>query len=103
MVTELVFFDMPKGCTRARALELYRGTAGKWLANPDLVQKYYYFDEEKGVGGGVYIWRSREAAERWHGEDYRQAIRAHYGSEPKIQILDALIHLDPPAQKMEEL
>jgi hypothetical protein len=95
MITELVFFDLPKGTTRTQALELYRKSAEQWLRNPDLIEKYYFFDGESCIGGGVYIWNSREAAARWHGEDYKSRVRSVYGSAPRIQILDALIHVDP--------
>lgn len=76
-------------------MDLYRQSASKWLANPDLVQKYYFFDQEGPTGGGIYIWRSRDAALRWHGEEYRAMVRSLYGAEPQIQILDALLHVDP--------
>ncbi len=102
MIVEIVFFDLPPGTDRDAALALYRQSAGKWLANPDLIEKYYYFDQEKRLGGGVYIWPTRDAAERWHGEDYRRMIGSLYGSEPRIQILDALIHVDPVASKLAE-
>ena len=95
MIVEIVFFDLPPQTTREATAELYSRTAAKWLTNPDLVQKYYFFDEPRMRGGGVYIWRSREAAEHWHGDDYRRMIRSLYGSEPRIEILDALIHVDP--------
>jgi hypothetical protein len=102
MITEIVFFDLPAGISRAEALALYRQTAGGWLTNPDLIEKYYFFDEERHLGGGIYIWRSREAALRWHGEDYVQRVRALYGSLPRMQILDALLHVDPIGGRMRE-
>lgn len=102
MIIEIVFFDLPPGADRAAALALYRQSAGKWLANPDLVEKFYFFDTAQCLGGGVYVWRSREAASRWRGEDYRETIRSLYGSEPRIQILDALICVDPVGGKVTE-
>ena len=90
-VLEWVEFDLPPGTTRDEALALYRGTASGWAANPDLVSKSYTFDERTGLGGGLYVWRSREAATRWHGDDYRRMIRARYGSEPRIRVTDAVL------------
>ena len=94
MITEIVFFNLPKGTTRAEVTRLYETTAGKWATNTDLVEKYYFFDEEKSLGGGVYIWKSREAASRWHGSDYHRMVEELYGSPPQIQILDAIIRVD---------
>lgn len=95
MIAELVFFDLPKSTTRSQALELYRKTADAWLENPDLVQKYYFFDEGAAIGGGVYIWETREDALRWHGEEYKRRVVALYGSAPRIQIMDVLLHVNP--------
>jgi hypothetical protein len=102
MIAEIVFLDLPAGIKRADALALYRQTAGGWLANPDLVEKYYFFDEERRLGGGIYIWRTREAALRWHGEDYLRRVQALYGAPPRLQILDALMHVDPVAGRTRE-
>jgi hypothetical protein len=103
MIAEIVFLDLPPGTGRAAALALYRQSAAKWIANPDLIEKFYFFEAASCVGGGVYFWHSREAADRWHGEEYRRAVRALYGSEPRIQILDALMHVDPVAGTCTEL
>jgi hypothetical protein len=81
----------------------------KWIlekfedANRVLVEKYYVFDEERGRGGGIYIWPSREAAARWHGEDYRKMLRSLYGGKPRIEILAAVMHVDPQGGKVVEL
>jgi hypothetical protein len=64
MIVEIVLFDLPKGATRETAMALYEKTAARWAENPDLIQKYYYFDPDAGEGGGVYIWPDRAAAER---------------------------------------
>lgn len=95
MITELVFFDLPTSMTRDDLLAQYRTTADAWVKNPDLIEKYYFFDDERRLGGGVYVWKDRAAAERWHGADYRERVRAAYGSLPRIQILDALLKVVP--------
>lgn len=92
-VLEWVEFELPPGTTRAEALALYRGTASGWAANPELLGKTYMFDEASGTGGGLYIWRSREAAERWHGEEYRAMSRTRYGIEPRIRLADAVLEV----------
>jgi hypothetical protein len=103
VITELVFIDLRKGTTRSDALAMYRQTAESWLANKDLVEKYYFFDEEQSIGGGVYIWPSRAEAAKWHGEEYKQKVLSIYGAPPRIQILDAIIHVDPRRGLLEEL
>lgn len=92
-VLEWVEFDLPPGTTRADALALYHGTAAGWAVNPDLIGKTYVFDDATCTGGGLYVWRSREAAARWHGDDYRRMIKERYGSEPRIRLADALLEV----------
>jgi len=103
MIVVIVVFDLAPGVDRDIAQALYRQTARSWLGNPDLIEKYYFFDAERRQGGGVYIWPSRAAALRWHDDDYRRRIAAHYGSEPRIQVLDALMHVDPGAARLSEV
>jgi hypothetical protein len=103
MITALSFINLPKGTTRIQALEMYRQTASTWLANPDLVQKYYFFDEAQSIGGGIYVWPNRAAAEKWLGQAYKEMVLSIYGSPPRIQFLDALIHVEPRRGQIEEL
>jgi hypothetical protein len=100
MIIEIVRFDLPPGTDRTKALGLYRGSAAAWVTNKDLIQKYYFYNEADHQGGGVYIWTSREAAQNWHGEEYRAMVRRIYGSIPSIEILDALLHVDPTTGKV---
>lgn len=93
MILEWVEFDLPPGTTPAEALALYRGTADMWALNADLIGKTYMFDEETCIGGGLYIWHSREAMARWHGEEYHAMIRVRYGSEPRIRVSNAILEI----------
>lgn len=102
MITEIVYFKLPANITRQEVLEKYRTTASKWAQNTDLLRKYYFFDEQKSLGGGVYIWKDLAAAHRWHGQEYRDMIAKLYGSEPEITCIDALVLVDNVLGKIEE-
>jgi hypothetical protein len=103
MLLEIVRFNLGVGIDRAKVTELYRRTAPAWAANPDLVEKYYFHDAATDRGGGVYLWKSRAAAERWHGADYRDMVRDTYGAVPTIEMFDALLHVDAIAGTVEAL
>jgi hypothetical protein len=103
MIVEIVQFELAPGTSRAKVMELYRRSAADWVKNKDLIQKYYFYDEAACRGGGVYIWTSREAAEQGHGKDYHDMVLRTYGSVPRIEVLDALLHVDPAAGKVSEL
>jgi hypothetical protein len=68
-----------------------------------LIQKYYFFDALKNRGGGVYIWKSVEAAKRWHGDEYKQRIKSLYGSElVEFHYYDTLLVVDNTNKIMSE-
>jgi hypothetical protein len=90
-----------KNITWSSLLKRYESTAIKWAQNPDLLHKWYFYDETTHEGGGVYIWRTRAAAAHWHGVEYRAMIERLYGYPPEIRVLDTLLHVDATQQKYE--
>lgn len=102
MITEIVNFDLPKGITREEVLAKYRQTAPAWAKNDDLVRKYYFFDETKSLGGGVYVWKTMEAALRWHGDEYKARIKSLYGCEVRMTYFDTLLVVDNVEKHVSE-
>jgi hypothetical protein len=94
MITEIVTFKVPEGTTREQIVAKFETTAPIWQANADLIRKYYIFDAEKSIAGGVYLWRERAHAERWHGESFRNKVKEIYGAEPQSQFFDSPIIVD---------
>jgi len=39
-----------------------------------LIRKHYVFDAENHIGGGVYLWQSREEAEAAYTPEWRAFI-----------------------------
>ena len=94
MTTELVTFKLPSDATRETVFEKFEKTAENWLRNADLVRKYYLFDPVTGVAGGVYLWKERAHAEKWHGPEFRARVRELYGAEPESQFFETPIIVD---------
>ena len=94
MVTALVQFSFPSSVTRDKASELFRGSAPKYRDLPGLIRKYYVYSAEQGTGGGVYLWKSREDAERTYTPEWKQMIRDRYGAEPVITYFDTPVVVD---------
>jgi hypothetical protein len=44
MIIETTLIKLRKGIDRNDVMVLYEKTAASWAANPDLIEKYYYFD-----------------------------------------------------------
>lgn len=94
MITEIVTFELSPDLSREQLLAKYKGTAEKWRQNPDLIHKQYFYDADRHLGGGVYLWKSLEAAKHWHGDAYRKMIQEVYGSQPDCRYLDGCLVVD---------
>ena len=94
MITEIVTFKLPEGMTHADVVANFEKTAPSWNANPDLIRKNYLLDTTIGVAGGVYLWKNRADAEKWHGEAFRNKVKEIYGSEPEIRFFETPIVVD---------
>ena len=65
MITAVVRFRLPEGTTRDDAKAMFEKSAPNYRGVPGLVRKYYLYGDDR-TGGGVYLWNSREAAERFY-------------------------------------
>lgn len=62
------------------------------LSDRGLLRKYY-LNGEAG-GGGVYLWRTREAAENWYTDAWRATMKARFGVTPQVQIYESNLTVD---------
>jgi hypothetical protein len=94
MIVELVTFPSPPGKARGKILEEARGTIPRWQADKELLRKHYMVDAAGGEGAGLYIWPSREAAERAHNAEWQAMVEQRTGSKPTFRYFDLLMLLD---------
>ncbi len=94
MITALIQFKLPKPITRAQAREIFLGTAPKYREVDGLIRKYYILSADGGTGGGVYLWKSRESAERLYTVDWKKFIFEKYGSEPTVTYFETPVIVD---------
>ncbi len=94
MITEIVIIKLPEGTTREETIASFEKTAPTWRENPDLIRKSYLFDAEKGIAGGVYLWKKMANAEKWHGAEFRKKVKEIYGAEPESQFFETPILVD---------
>ena len=65
----------------------FQGAAG-------LARKYYLFDPETKVGGGVYLWETKAAAEAMYSGPWRESIVERFGNEPTIRYFETPVIVD---------
>lgn len=102
MITEYVTFELPSDMSRGQVLALYKQTAPGWRQNPDLLRKTYLFDEANRIGGGVYLWRTLEAAQRWHGAAWRERVKERFGNAPTVRYFETPLVVDNVAGQTVE-
>ena len=84
MITALVQFKLKSPVSIPEAQELFMGSAPKYQGLDGLIRKYYLLSEDGSTAGGVYLWESREDADKLFTDDWRDFIFDKYGVEPEI-------------------
>ena len=94
MITAIVKFKLPDGIDATKAAELFRASAPKYRGLAGLVRKYYLYDAQSQIGGGCYLWESREAAERFYNAAWCKMITENYGSPPELTFFETAVVVD---------
>ncbi len=94
MITALVQFKLPKTVTKDEAKEIFLSTAPRYREVQGLVRKYYLLSLDGGTAGGVYLWKSREDAERVYTDEWKKLVRERYGAEPSVQYFQSPVIVD---------
>lgn len=101
MIVELVTFKAPSGKDRQAILEDAMTTVPQWRANKELLRKHYVRSED-GYLGGIYIWPSREAAQRAHNAEWQARVKERSGALPTIQYFDLFLLVDNEKGQVSE-
>jgi len=71
-----------------------RDTIPDYARLPGLIHKAYSFERASGDFGGLYHWRSREAALAWFSPAWFERVRAERGVEGSVRMFDAPVAVD---------
>jgi hypothetical protein len=94
MITVIVKFKLPQAITNLQAREIFLSTAPKYQGMPGLIRKYYFIDPDGITAGGIYLWQSREDADRLYTEEWKAFVRGKYGSDPVLTYLETPVVVD---------
>jgi hypothetical protein len=100
MITEIVKFSIPEGMSHKEVVAGFESTAGAWKENPDLIRKNYLVDVASRTAGGVYLWKSKTDALKWHGEEFKARVKAKYDSEPRFEYFETPVVVDNVADSI---
>ena len=94
MITVIVEFKLPQPISTRQAREIFLSTAPKYQGLPGLIRKYYYLVPDGTRAGGVYLWQSREDADRVYTDEWKAFVHGKYGSDPVLTYLETPVVVD---------
>jgi hypothetical protein len=94
MITAIVEFKLPRAITNLQAREIFLSTAPKYQGMPGLIRKYYFLTPDGSTAGGIYLWESRDDADRQYTAEWKAFVRGKYGSEPVVKYLETPVVVD---------
>jgi len=94
MITAIVQFELASAITLAEATRRFETSAPKYQNLAGLIRKYYIRSEDGRTAGGVYLWESRQAAERLYDGEWRERVAKLYGAKPRITWFDTPVVVD---------
>jgi len=98
MITAIVRFPLPQSVTRDDAKAMFEKSAPNYRGVPELVRKYYLYGDDQ-TGGGVYLWKSREAAERFYSDAWKNMIAQRFGTQPQILFFETPVIVENADEK----
>ena len=94
MITVIVEFKLPEPISLEQARETFMSTAPKYQGVPGLIRKYYFLSSDGSKAGGVYLWQSREDADRKYTDEWKSFVRGKYGCDPVLTYLETPVVVD---------
>ena len=94
MITAIVLYDLPPHIGLDECRAQFTKIAPDFLKIPGFLRKQFICARGGKVAGGVYLWESQEAAERFYSGEWLAGIRARYGTEPKISYFETVALTD---------
>ena len=94
MIVTIVTFQLPKLVTLAEITKTFQATAPKYQGIPGLLRKNYWMSEDGRRAGGIYVWESRDAADRVYTPEWRTFVESKYGTPPSIEYLHSPVMVD---------
>lgn len=102
MICEIVTFPAPSGGGRDKVLADARSVVARWQGEPELVRKHFVLSEDHSTLKGIYLWKSRAAAEKAHDAAWRKSVEERCGTQPDIAYFDAFMIIDNDAGTVTE-
>ena len=95
MIVAVVRFPLDPPLSSADAAAAFEASAPNYQNVPGLLRKHYLLGEGGAVGGGVYLWENRAAAEALYDDAWSARLEARYGHAPTVEYFESAVTVDP--------
>lgn len=95
MIVAVVRFPLDPPLSTAKAAEVFEASAPNYQQVSGLLRKHYLLGSDGAVGGGIYLWESREQAEALYTPEWSERIRSRYGAAPTVDYFVSPVTVDP--------
>ena len=86
LVTTVVRFRAPHGVVRTNGREVFEHATPLCRSIPGLLRKYYLCEGQ--LGGGLYLWEDRQAAERFHTAEWCETLAREFGVLAEVLFIE---------------
>jgi hypothetical protein len=100
VITVISQFKLPKPVTIEEARNIFLGTAPNYRDFPGLIRKYYLLSQDGRTVGGVYLWNSKEEADKLYTEEWKSFVRSKYGEAPTLLYFECPVVVDNLSQEL---
>ena len=91
-VLAVVTYGLPDGTDRATAVQMFRDSIPRYRATAGLLRKNVIYRDN--LGGGIYLWESRAAADAAYDDEWKAYMTAKYHHPPRIVFYECPITID---------
>ncbi len=99
MITTVVQFPVTL-TTMTQVRAAFENSVPRYQPLAGLIRKYYLLADERRIAGGVYLWHSREDAERLFTDAWKQMVEQKYGGVPTVLWFETPIVIDNKSKEV---
>ncbi len=88
----IVTYGLPEGTDREQAVQMFRDSIPRYMGTEGLMRKNVLYRD--GIGGGIYLWESKAAAEKAYSPEWVAYMTEKYHHPPKIEMYEMPITMD---------
>ena len=75
-------YKVPPRLTKEVIEKQFTDVADRYIAVPGLIRKYFCYSEDGTSVAGIYLWTSRESANKFYSPEWMSGVKERWGAEP---------------------